>query len=74
MGKGMVKYFEDMLLEVRVLDDGAIMTRRKDRKPMTPADYKEALRLAASSPEITAIDALRASPGANVRRHRDNER
>lgn len=70
----MVKYFEDMLLEVKVLDDGAVITRRKDRKPMTPADYKEALRLADSSPGITANDALRVFPGAKVRRHRDKER
>lgn len=69
-----MKYVEDLIVEVRILDDGAVFTRRKDRKPMTPADYKEALRLADSMPGITVIDVLRVFPGAKVRQHGGNER
>jgi hypothetical protein len=73
MGEGAMKYIEDLLVEVKILDDGAVFSRRKDRKPMTPADYKEALRLADSSPGITVNDVLRVFPGAKVRQHGGNE-
>ena len=69
-----MKYVEDILFEVKVLDDGATYARRKDRRPMTPADYEEALRLADSSPGITVNDVLRVFPGAKVRQHGGNER
>ncbi|HEX9271927.1 MAG TPA: hypothetical protein VGA01_06915 [Candidatus Binatia bacterium] len=61
-----MKYVEDVLLEVKVLDDDAVLARRKDRKPMAPADYKEALRMADSLPGITVNDVLRVFPGARV--------
>jgi hypothetical protein len=69
-----MKYIEDVIVEVKILDDGAVFTRRKDGKPMTPADYKEALRLADSLPGIDINDVLRVFPGAKVRQHRGNER
>jgi len=62
-----MKYVEDLLLEVKILDDGAAFARRKDRKPITAADIKEALRLADSQPGITVNDVLRVFPGAKVR-------
>ncbi len=57
---------EDLMLQVRVLDDGAIQARRTDGKPLTDQDRKEAQRLADSSPGITAADVLRIIPGVKV--------
>ena len=37
-----MKHAETLLLEIQVLDDGAIRARRKDRKPLTVADYEAA--------------------------------
>ena len=61
-----MKYAEDILREVKVLDDGAVYVRRKDNKPLTPDDYKAALRLADSEPGIAVADVLRVFPGAKV--------
>jgi len=69
-----MKYVENLIVEVKVLDDGAVLVRRKDRKPLTATDHKEALRLADSSPGITVNDVLRVFPGGKVRQYGDNER
>ena len=61
-----MKYIEDLLREVKVLDDGAVYVRRKDKRALTPIDYQEALRLADSEPGITVADVLRVFPGARV--------
>jgi hypothetical protein len=61
-----MKQGETLLLEIRVLDDGAVRARRKDRKPLTNADREEACRLADSLPGITVNDVLRVFPGAKV--------
>ena len=61
-----MRYAEDILLEVKILDDGAILARRKDRKPMTAADLTAAQQLADREPGITAADVLRVIPGAKV--------
>ena len=63
-----MKYVEDLLREVKVLDDGAVFVRRKDKRPLNPIDYQEALRLADSEPGITVADVLRVFPGAKVLR------
>jgi len=62
-----MKYLEDVLLEVKVLDDGAILARRKDRRPVSPEDLRAALQLADSEPGITVDDVLRVFPGAKAR-------
>jgi hypothetical protein len=61
-----MKECETLLLKVRVLDDGELMARRKDRKPLMDADQEEARRLADSLPGITVIDVLRIFPGTKV--------
>ena len=61
-----MKEVETLFLEIKVLDDGAIRARRKDRKPLTAADRAEARRLADSLPGITVDDVLRIFPGAKV--------
>ena len=61
-----MKHGETLLLEVRVLDDGFLQARRKDRKPMTGADYEEARQVADSLPGITVEDVMRVWPGAKV--------
>ncbi len=61
-----MRYAEDILIEVKILDDGAILGRRKDRKPMTAVDLKAAQQLADSEPGITVGDVLRVIPGAKV--------
>ena len=73
MGEGAMKHIEDLIVEVKILDDGAVFTRRKDRKPMTPGDHKAALRLADSVPGIAVSDVLRVFPGAKVRQHGSND-
>jgi hypothetical protein len=61
-----MKQGETLLLEIKVLDDGLIRARRKDRKPLTAADREEARRLADSLPGITADDVMRVWPGAKI--------
>jgi hypothetical protein len=61
-----MKQAETLLLEIRVLDDGLIQARRKDRQPMTAEDHAEALRVVDSLPGITVEDVLRVFPGAKV--------
>jgi hypothetical protein len=61
-----MKQGETLLLEIRVLDDGLIRARRKDRKPLTDDDRTEAIRVADSLPRITVDDVLRVFPGAKV--------
>ena len=41
-----MKYIETEAMEVKVLDDGAVIMRRKDRKKSTEEDRAEARRLA----------------------------
>lgn len=61
-----MKEVETLFLEIKVLDDGAIRARRKDRKPLTAEDRAEARQLADSLPGITVDDVLRFFPGARV--------
>jgi hypothetical protein len=61
-----MKEIETLLLEIRVLDDGALRARRKDRKPLTAEDKAEARRAADSVPGITIDDVSRIFPGARV--------
>jgi hypothetical protein len=61
-----MKEVETSLLEIKVLDDGALRARRKDRKPLTDEDRAEARRVADSLPGITVEDVLRVFPGAKV--------
>ena len=61
-----MRYLESLMLQVRVLDDGAIQVRRTDGKPLTHQDRKEARSLADCSPGITVADVLRVFPGAKV--------
>ena len=57
---------ETLLLEIKILDDGALLARRKDRKPLTEEDRAEARKVADSLPGITVDDVLRIFPGARV--------
>jgi hypothetical protein len=61
-----MKEIETLLLEIRVLDDGALRARRKDRKSLTDEDRAEARRVADSLPGITVDDVRRVFPGARV--------
>jgi hypothetical protein len=61
-----MKQAETLLLDIEVLDDGAIRARRKDRKPLTDEDRAEARRVADSLPGIAVNDVLRIFPGARV--------
>ena len=62
-----MKQVESLFLEVKVLDDGLIRARRKDRKPLTDDDRTEARRLADSEPVIITVnDMLKVFPGATV--------
>jgi hypothetical protein len=61
-----MKQTETLLLEIKVLDDGAIIARRKDGKPLTDEDRAEARKVADSLPGITVADVLRIFPGARV--------
>src|SRR5262245_49990691 len=61
-----MKHAETLFLEIKVLDDGAIRARRKDRNPLTDTDREEVRRVADSLPGATADDALRILPGAKV--------
>jgi hypothetical protein len=61
-----MKQAETLFLEIKVLDDGALRARRKDRKPLTSEDRAEARQVANSLPGITVDDVLRIFPGARV--------
>jgi len=61
-----MKEVETLFLEIRVLDDGALRARRKDRKPLTDEDRAEAREIADSLPGITVDDVLRIFPGSRV--------
>lgn len=61
-----MKEIETLLLEIKICDDGELLARRKDRKPLTDADREEARRLVDSLPGITVNDVLRVFPGARV--------
>jgi hypothetical protein len=61
-----MKQAETLLLEIKVLDDGAVRARRKDGKPLTDEDRAEARKVADSLPGITVDDVLRVFPGARV--------
>ena len=61
-----MKYAETLLLEVKVLDDGAIVARRKDGQRLTDKDREDARQLADSLPGITIEDVFRIFPGARV--------
>ena len=43
-----MREIETLLLEIKVLDDGALRARRKDRKPLTDEDRAEARGAAGS--------------------------
>ena len=46
-------------IEIKKTDDGAILARRKDGKPLTPADREEARRLAATAAsDPPAVDTI----------------
>jgi hypothetical protein len=62
-----MKCAETLLLEIEVLDDGALRARRKDRKSLTDNDRAEARRVADSLPGITVEDVFRIFPGSRVR-------
>jgi hypothetical protein len=62
-----MKQGETLLLEIKVLDDGLIRARRKDRKPLTDQDRAEARRVANSLPGIRVEDVIRIFSGARVR-------
>ena len=59
---------ETLLLEVKVLDDGAIVARRKDGQRLTNRDREEARKLADSLPGFTVEDVYRVFPGARISR------
>jgi hypothetical protein len=61
-----VKHVETLFLEIQVSDDGLEQVRRKDRKPLTNEDFKEARRFLDNLPGITVNDVLRVFPGAKV--------
>ena len=53
------------IIEVKKTDDGRILARRLDGKPLTADDREKARRIADSLPGIAA-DVLRVFPGARV--------
>jgi hypothetical protein len=61
-----MKHVETLFLEVKVLDDGAVIARRKDGQRLTDSDREDARRLADSLPGITVEDVFRVFPGARV--------
>ena len=61
-----MKCVENLMLQVKVLDDGAIQARRTDGKQLTQQDMREARSLANSSPGITVADVMKIFPGAKV--------
>jgi len=61
-----MREIDTLLLEIKICDDGALLARRKDRKPLTGEDRAEARKVADSLPGITVDDVLRVFPGARV--------
>ena len=61
-----MREIETPFLEIKVLDDGALRARRKDRQPLTDKDRAEARKLADKLPGITLDDVLQVFPGARV--------
>jgi len=61
-----MRQIETPFLEIKILDDGAIRARRKDRKPLTEADREQARRIADNPPGITVDDIMRVWPGAKI--------
>jgi len=61
-----MKTAETLLLEIKVLDDGAVIARRKDGRPLTDQDREEARKTADVLPGIAAVDVFRVFPGAKV--------
>jgi hypothetical protein len=59
-----MKQVETLLLDIRVLDDGALRACRKNRKPLTDEDRAEARQIADRLPGITVDDVLRVWPVA----------
>jgi hypothetical protein len=57
---------ETEIIEMRVLDDGLVQARRKDRREMTPGDWREAYRLAGIDARVTATRAMAIFPGAKI--------
>jgi hypothetical protein len=62
-----MKRAETLLLEMEVLDDGAVRARRKDGRRLSKEDWREVQEWADSTPGITVDDVLRIFPGARVR-------
>ena len=65
-----MKYIETKMIEVKVLDDGAVMVRRRDGRPVTHDDMKAGLHLADSAPGITEHDVLRVFGGGTAIRQK----
>jgi hypothetical protein len=61
-----MKRAETLLLEMEVLDDGAVRARRKDDRRLSKEDWKEVTKWVDSSPGITVDDVIRIFPGARV--------
>ena len=61
-----MKLLETHHLDVKVLDDGMVQARRKDRQPLTAEDKEEAVRVADSSPGVCERDILRIFSGGKV--------
>jgi hypothetical protein len=53
---------ETLLLEMRVLDDGLVQARRKDRKPLTEEDKREVDQWADSTGASPLMTCWRYSP------------
>jgi hypothetical protein len=65
-----MKQAETLLLEVKVLDDGAVIARRKDRRRLTAKDREDARKVADELPGVTAADVLRVFGGGAIREKR----
>jgi len=69
-----MREIETLFLEIKVLDDGAIRARRKDRGPLTTADREEARRVADSVPGVTVDDVIRIWPGSRIVKKESHEK
>ena len=61
-----MKHAETLLLEMEVLDDGAVRARRKDGVRLSKEDWQEVQEWVDSTPGITVDAVLRVFPGARV--------
>ena len=61
-----MKHAETLLLEMGVLDDGAVRARRKDGVRLSKEDWQEVQEWVDSTPGITVDAVLRVFPGARV--------